>query len=72
MSQETAEPSNSNKAPKKKKKYLYLEKFEDYKEVTDDRLGKVESSQLRMAMIGTIVIIGIVAIALIWSSTGNS
>lgn len=72
MSQELAEPSNSGKVPKKKKKYLYLDKFEDYKEVTDDRLGKVESSQLRMAMIGVIVILSLTAIGIIWSLNSST
>jgi hypothetical protein len=66
MSKEQAESSNSDKLPKKKKKYLYLDKFEDYKETTDDRLDKVESSQLRITMIGVIVFFAIICTALIW------
>lgn len=70
MSQETADTSQSGEKPKKKKKYLYLDKFETYKESTDNRLTVVERSQLRIVFILAIVGLACAAAAIIYGFAG--
>ena len=66
MSEDKENTSISGERPRKKKKYLYLEKFDDYKTSTDQRLTTIEDSQLRLTFILSIVGLAFAAAAIIY------
>jgi membrane-bound acyltransferase YfiQ involved in biofilm formation len=67
MLQETGNTSQSSDKPKRKKKFLYLEKFETYQGFMDKRLEKIESAQFRLSFITVIVGLGIAGTALMYA-----
>jgi len=60
------EPENSTgeKSFKKKKKFVYLDKFETYKEVTDEKIRLMQKSINISYVITGILVIAVVLLAL--------
>lgn len=56
MLQEKEESSHSIKEFKKKKKFVYLDKFEEYKTDTTERLETIRSTQQYMLLIIIVIV----------------
>lgn len=57
---EDKEGSTDNKVEKKKKKYVYLEKFQTYTHITEQRLGHLENMNLIHWGIEILMCIGLI------------